>query len=168
MFKPGDKIIQHTRSDYPEHDFPDTVLTVLNCNEEDVQCIESGDLKHMPKRFKLATFKGNNMSNKETVVVVFHNNKTGLKTEQTFKGREAQTIRALAEAGDKGVTALELSSWALRLAAYVNVLRKAGLDITTVREAHDGGTHGRYILEQPVDLDGVTYFCKLNQAASNA
>lgn len=68
----------------------------------------------------------------------------------TVTGREAQTLTALIEAGSKGITALEMSSWAYRLGAYVHRLRHDyGLDIETVREAHEGGSHGRYILHTP-------------------
>ena len=38
------------------------------------------------------------------------------------KGRCGQTAEALALAGSRGVTAQEMSSWALRLAAYVHDL----------------------------------------------
>jgi steroid 5-alpha reductase family enzyme len=64
------------------------------------------------------------------------------------KGREAQTLLGLSEAGAKGIITLELSStWALRLSAYIHRLRSQhGLDIQTVREEHDGGWHGRYLL----------------------
>lgn len=68
----------------------------------------------------------------------------------TVTGREAQTLAALIEAGSKGITALAMSSWAYRLGAYIHRLRHDyGLDIETVREAHEGGSHGRYILHTP-------------------
>lgn len=71
-------------------------------------------------------------------------------------GRYAQTLRALVEAGPKGVTALEMSSWALRLGHYIYILRhRDGLNIETINEAHDGdypGTHGRYVLHSQVEL----------------
>ena len=52
-----------------------------------------------------------------------------------------------------GVTAAEVSSWALRLGAYVFVLRHGyGLSILTVREPHDGGNHGRYVLREPIEI----------------
>lgn len=73
-------------------------------------------------------------------------------------GRLAQTVWYLIEAGTEGVTALEMSSWALRLGAYVHVLRhEYGLDITTAREEHEGGWHGRYVLHTPVEIIGIQF-----------
>jgi hypothetical protein len=72
-------------------------------------------------------------------------------------GQVGRTLRALVEAGPRGVTSLEISTWALRTSHYVFILRRRhGLDIETVREPHDGpagpGTHGRYILKTPVRI----------------
>ena len=67
-------------------------------------------------------------------------------------GQVARCLLALVEAGPEGRTALEVSSWALRFAAYCHRLRHdCGLNITTEHEAHDCGWHGRHIL-----LDNVT------------
>ena len=66
-----------------------------------------------------------------------------------------RALTALISAGSKGVTALELSSWAYRLDAYVHTLRHAyGLAIETLREPHDGGWHGRYVLHTPCQIIG--------------
>ena len=96
--------------------------------------------------------------------------KNGIKGKQialtvdTPAGRiavsERQPRRALAaliSAGSKGVTALELSSWAYRLGAYVHTLRHDyGLAIETLREPHDGGWNGRYVLHTPCQIiDGA-------------
>ena len=71
----------------------------------------------------------------------------------TVKGQLAKALRALVEAGVTGVTALEVTTWALRLAAYVHDLRKRhGLAIETLREGHEGGWHGRYVLRAAVRL----------------
>ena len=71
----------------------------------------------------------------------------------TVKGQTAKALRALVEAGVTGVTALEVTTWALRLAAYVHDLRKRhGLTIETLREGHEGGWHGRYVLRAAVRL----------------
>ena len=69
-------------------------------------------------------------------------------------GRNAQTLIALVKAGDRGVTALELSNtWALRLSAYVHTLRHIyKLDIKTQKEQHDGGWHARYVLISTVEI----------------
>ncbi len=75
----------------------------------------------------------------------------------TVTGQVARALEALVHRGSAGVTALELSSWALRLAHYVFVLRSQfGLVIETEREEHDGGWHGRYRLRSPVVIDGPT------------
>ncbi len=42
----------------------------------------------------------------------------------TVKGQTAKALLALVEAGPRGVTALEASSWAYRLAAYCHDLRR--------------------------------------------
>lgn len=62
-------------------------------------------------------------------------------------GQDLRTLHALMDAGEKGITALDVSSWAFRLASYVYDLRhKHGLEIQTIREPHDGGYHARYVL----------------------
>jgi len=71
----------------------------------------------------------------------------------TVTGQTARALVALVKAGPAGVTALEVNSWAFRKAAYVHRLRKDnGLAIETVREKHEGGWHGRYVLCCPVTL----------------
>src|SRR4051812_16433880 len=71
--------------------------------------------------------------------------------------RPAQTLWYLVECKEAGVTALQMSSWALRLAAYIHILRsKYGLDIQTISEPHDGGQHARYVMHTPVEIIEVT------------
>jgi hypothetical protein len=70
------------------------------------------------------------------------------------KGQVARTLSALIDAGSAGVTSLEVAGWGYRLAAYCHNLRKCGLNIETVREAHEDGWHGRYVLRSPVTLSG--------------
>lgn len=70
-----------------------------------------------------------------------------------LSGRNAQTLQALITSGVNGITALEMSCWAYRLAAYIHILKhQYGLDITTLREPHEGGHHGRYILHSAVEI----------------
>lgn len=72
-------------------------------------------------------------------------------------GQTARALLALVEAGAGGVTALEVSTWAYRLAAYVWDLKSNyGLAIRTDREDHPGGWHGRYTLETPIQIIEVT------------
>lgn len=69
------------------------------------------------------------------------------------RGQVAKALIALVNGGDHGVTALEVSTWALRFAAYCWQLRvKHGLAIRTEREEHEGGWHGRHVLETPVTI----------------
>lgn len=74
----------------------------------------------------------------------------------TDRGQTARSLQALVTAGKAGVTALEVSSWALRFAAYCHDLKhKHGLAIRTDREQHDGGWHGRHVLETEVTISGL-------------
>lgn len=69
------------------------------------------------------------------------------------KGQTAKSLRALVTAGSNGVTAMEVTCWALRFSAYCWELRhKHGLVIDTLREDHDGGWHGRHVLRSPVTI----------------
>jgi hypothetical protein len=69
------------------------------------------------------------------------------------RGQTAKSLGALIAAGPLGVSALEVSSWAFRFAAYCHVLRrKQGLAIETVREKHEGGWHGRHVLRSVVEI----------------
>jgi hypothetical protein len=73
----------------------------------------------------------------------------------TATGRQVcRTLRALIEAGERGITAIEVSSWTLRLAHYIWRLKTDhGLLIETEYEPHEGGHHGRYRLISRVTLD---------------
>lgn len=71
----------------------------------------------------------------------------------SLDGRLAQTLTALITAGAHGITALEVQSWAFRLADYVFKLkRRYGLVIAMELEPHNGGFHGRYRLVTPVEI----------------
>jgi hypothetical protein len=68
-------------------------------------------------------------------------------------GQVAKALLAMRDAAASGVTAQEVAGWAYRLGAYVFILRRRhGLAIETVREPHDGGWHGRYVLHSPVQV----------------
>lgn len=78
--------------------------------------------------------------------------------EIILKGRFAQTLDALVKAGEKGITALDIAHWAIRLSHYIYILRKDFyLQIDMVEEPHGGpfpGRHGRYTLKTkctPID-----------------
>ncbi len=71
----------------------------------------------------------------------------------TLEGREAWALGKLIEAGEEGVTPIEQP--APRWSAYVHNLRKLGLTIETVHEAHGGpfpGHHARYVLRSRLNL----------------
>jgi len=71
----------------------------------------------------------------------------------TVTGQVAKALMALVEAGTRGVTALEVATWAYRMGAYVFTLRRLhGLVIETEHEPHDGGWHARYVLRSSVEL----------------
>lgn len=75
----------------------------------------------------------------------------------TCSGQTARSLLALVEAGPQGRTALEVSTWALRFAAYCHVLRRDhGLNVVTLREDHDGGWHGRHVLLDKVTIETVS------------
>ncbi len=74
----------------------------------------------------------------------------------TLNGRIGQTIWELHNAGQDGITALEIP--ALRLAAYVHSLRGLGFTIDTELEEHQGpypGHHARYRLSSSVLLQSL-------------
>lgn len=68
------------------------------------------------------------------------------------RGQTAKTLVALVASGDRGATALEVSTWPLRFAACHLLRRDFGLSIRTDREDHPGGWHGRHVLETPVRI----------------
>jgi hypothetical protein len=69
-------------------------------------------------------------------------------------GQTARALLALVEQGERGITALEMGTWALRLGAYVHILRKIGIAIETIHETHNvlGDWHGRYVLRCTVQI----------------
>ena len=72
----------------------------------------------------------------------------------TLQGRDAWALLQLLAAGAHGVTPIERVG--PRWSAYVFKLRKAGIAVLTVREAHGGafpGSHARYVLAAPVFIE---------------
>lgn len=68
-------------------------------------------------------------------------------------GRDAWALRELLKAGERGVTPID--NPAPRWSGYVHKLRRQGLDVETVHEAHGGpfpGTHARYLLHTVVEI----------------
>lgn len=91
-------------------------------------------------------------SSKGRRLVFSFDNGAGVIQTCTVKGQTSRTLYELMKAGPKGVTALEVSTWALRLSAYIFNLRKLGLEIATLHEEHPEGWHGRYVLVTPVEI----------------
>jgi hypothetical protein len=68
-------------------------------------------------------------------------------------GRDAWALQQLVKAGATGCT--PINQPAPRWSAYVHNLRKLGIDIATIYEAHGGqfaGIHGRYVLKSNLAL----------------
>jgi len=73
--------------------------------------------------------------------------------ERVFRGRVARMLNELVAAGETGVTPIERP--APRYSDYCFKLRKAGLNVETITEAHGGpysGNHARYVLRTPVSV----------------
>ena len=70
-----------------------------------------------------------------------------------FRGRDAWALLQLHAANENGCTPIENPG--PRWSGYVHKLRKAGLNIETIREAHGGpfpGDHARYVLRSPITI----------------
>ena len=91
----------------------------------------------------------------------------GLTRQITVTGQNARSLLALVAAGPKGCTALEVSTWALRFAAYTHLLiHRFGLNIQTKWEDHPGGRHGRHVLLDRVTIVSVTDGAARRKAAA--
>jgi hypothetical protein len=70
-----------------------------------------------------------------------------------LSGRKAWALAALIDAGDRGVTPVDVSG--PRWSDYVFKLRRDGLAIESIEERHGGafaGKHCRYVLRSPVTV----------------
>lgn len=68
--------------------------------------------------------------------------------------RAQWALRELMEAGPHGVTPID--NPAPRWSHYIFLLRRYGIDIETIHEAHGGpfaGTHARYVLRSHVTIE---------------
>lgn len=94
----------------------------------------------------------NNIPKLQKTKVQFEHWQEGNSNKFTLAGQHARTLAALINKKEHGITALELSSWAFRLAAYIFTLRtKYKLNIVTNTEPHvnsagEYGSHARYFL----------------------
>jgi hypothetical protein len=87
------------------------------------------------------------------LTVEFETYENGASIVREVRGQTAKALVALVDAGSQGITALGCGAWAFRLAAYCFDLRKEyGLAVRTDREDHEGGWHGRHVLETPVRI----------------
>jgi hypothetical protein len=75
----------------------------------------------------------------------------------TCKGQEAKTLLLLTEKSTAGVVAYDFTGGPpFRLPAYTwALMRNHGLNIETLREQHEGGWHGRFVLHTPVEIVAV-------------
>ena len=83
-----------------------------------------------------------------------HHRETGDIT-LTLVGRDAWAAKELVLAGEKGCTPID--NPAPRWSGYILKLRKAGLLVETINEAHTGqfaGSHARYVLRSNITLSG--------------
>jgi hypothetical protein len=70
---------------------------------------------------------------------------------KTFRGRDAWALNELLQAGDRGITTFQ--NPAPRLSHYLHKIRRQGVVIDTIFEAHAGaykGRHGRYVLRSTI------------------
>lgn len=75
---------------------------------------------------------------------------------QTFEGRCAWALDQLIAAGDSGCT--PITHPGPRWSDYTFKLRRAGIEIETVTESHNGpfaGHHARYVLRSPLIVLGA-------------
>ncbi|RMF11365.1 MAG: hypothetical protein D6763_03260 [Alphaproteobacteria bacterium] len=80
----------------------------------------------------------------------------GGETRLTATGRNAWALMELYRAGKRGCTPIDNPG--PRWSAYVHNLRRMGVNIATVHEAHKGpfpGTHARYVLESPIRIEAA-------------
>jgi hypothetical protein len=92
----------------------------------------------------------------ETIVYAFAD-ADGAEREMHFKGRDTWALDKLIDAGNAGSTPIDQPG--PRWSHYVFKLRRAGLDIETITEAHGGpykGTHARYVLRSKVHRISTT------------
>jgi hypothetical protein len=103
--------------------------------------------------YKMNNKNNINISKNKKSSIVFRHYKKDKEIYHHINGKVAKSLIFLIVSGNSGITALEVSSWAFRLAAYIHILRtKYDIDIITIDEPHDGGIHGRYILKDRVDI----------------
>jgi hypothetical protein len=73
------------------------------------------------------------------------------------KGRDLWALGQLVAAGPTGCTPIDNPG--PRWSGYIHKLRRMGLEIETIQEAHNGafpGTHARYVLHSSVRIEQVS------------
>ena len=87
------------------------------------------------------------LAEKKLAVIFEFRDAEGHTRRREVTGQVAKALIALYEAGEHGCTALEVATWAYRMASYVYDLRhEHGLQIRMDKEEHFGGWHARYVL----------------------
>lgn len=82
--------------------------------------------------------------------------------EVTLNGCQiSRMLYALIKRPVRGVTSLDISTWALRTSSYIEQLRyRYGFEIETIMEPHDTGMHGRYFLRTPITIKEIQWAAK--------
>jgi hypothetical protein len=130
-------------------------------NKKGLEIVASGKLAISSPKFidfskpiKNEIMLNNNKNNgNKKLCAKFKLNKNTQEISFKICGQNCKTLIALIEAKEKGITALEVSSWAFRLAAYIHILRSQfNLEISTTDESHKNGFHARYHLLDEVKI----------------
>ena len=125
------------------------------------QATKSPYINHQLNEAKM-NIKSNQLNSNQTTqiqVADFKLIKNNQEIVFRLRGQKAKTLKCLVEHKEDGCNALEIANtFALRLSEYIRALRRDGLagghnlDITTTRELHVGGWHGKYVLRDQVEL----------------
>lgn len=98
----------------------------------------------------------NDIGKKANIKFILHSDNGDIVMKAN--GRQGQTLYWLCKTQNKGITALEMGTWAIRLAVYIYALRhRFNINITTIKEPQsDGlGTYGRYILQDKITITEI-------------
>ncbi len=140
---------------------------LVDANTLDSKATTSQSTSFKNKQREVVNIKTNQPNSNKKLTAKFSLNKNSQEKVFVLNGRECQTLIALVKARQKGITALEISCWALRLAAYVfSLKRDLSLNIITTVEPHNGGNHGRYILQDNIKI--LEVFDPKNQGVFDA
>lgn len=108
---------------------------------------------NLPHKRYISLLNNSRNNRNQKLCAIFKLRKNDQENTLNLCGQKCRTLIALIEEKNKGITALEVSCWAFRLAAYIHILRSEfHLNIITKNEPHDGGFHARYYLLDEVEI----------------